>query len=141
MNQQEAAALLGIAAAFDNRKPDADAAKAWSVTLDGYRFTDVRDVIVAHYRDTDTWLMPSHIIAAVKRLRAKRLHDAGDPTPPPDLTPLETIAWLRDWRSKVGDGDTPESAYGELTPRHMPDLLRLMPAPDQTETAATEETA
>lgn len=132
MNQQEAAALLGIAAAFDNRKPDADAAKAWSVALDGFRFEDVRDVIVAHYRTSNEWLMPSHIITAVKRIRAKRIADTVLPEPPAELDgdPVATNAWIAATRRAIGDGNPPASGYGELRPRNMPDLLQLTQRPE-----------
>lgn len=132
MNTQEAAALLSVAAAFDNRKPDPDAATAWAVALDGFNFVDCRDVIVAHYRASNDWLMPNHVIGAVKRLRAKRIADHAELTPPPNLTPVETIAWLKEARRRIGDGEVIDcsAAYGELTERHLPDLRALLPAPD-----------
>lgn len=129
MNTQEAAALLAVAAAFDNRKPDPDAATAWSLALDGLRFIDCRDAIVAHYRTSSDWLMPQKVISEVKRIRGKRIADAGDLTPPPDLTPLETIAWLKDARRRIGDGDSLADHYGELTKRHLPDLRLALPSP------------
>lgn len=107
MNTQEAAALLGIAAAFDNRKPDADAAQAWAIALSDIRFEDARDAIVAHYRMSSEWLMPVKVIAEVRRIRDKRLADYGAPTPPPDLDPDDVLAfqrWLRDERKAIGDG-------------------------------------
>lgn len=78
----EAAALLTIAAAFDNRKPDADQAKMWALALDGIRFEDARDVIVAHYRRTRDWLMPADVSRGVQRLRYERI-DAFGPIPAP----------------------------------------------------------
>jgi hypothetical protein len=142
MTPAEAAALLAVAAAFDNRKPDPDAAQAWALALDGLRFLDCRDVIVAHYRRSNEWIMPAHVISEVRRLRAKRISEAGDPTPPPDLTPEQTIAWLADWRRTVGDGETPAATYpGELKPRHLPDLRELLPSPDAPTTAPHEETS
>ena len=137
MNTQEAAALLAVAAAFDNRRPDADAARAWSLALDGYRFEDCRDAVVAHYRASAEWLMPNKVITEVKRIRAKRIAEAGDPTPPPDLTPLETIAWLRDTKRRIGDGEMVDylAAYGELSARQLPDLRRVLPSPDDEVTA------
>jgi hypothetical protein len=126
MTPAEAAALLAVAAAFDNRKPDADAAAAWSLALDGLRFVDCREVVVEHYRRSNDWLMPNHVIGAVRRLRDKRIALAGDLTPPPNLTPLETIAWLGDARRTIADGESVDADYGELKQRHLPDL-RLRP--------------
>lgn len=133
MTPKEAAALLTIASAYDNRKPDADAAQAWALALDGLRFIDCRAVIVAHYQRSGDWLMPHHVITEVRRLRDKRIAEAGDLTPPPDLTPVETVAWLKDAKRRIGDGETVTVDYGELKERHLPDLRRLMPAPDTTE--------
>jgi hypothetical protein len=133
MTPAEAATLLTVAAAYDNRKPDADAAQAWALALDGLRFIDCRAVIVAHYQRSGDWLMPHHVIAEVGRLRSKRIAEAGDPTPPPDLTPEQTIAWLKDWRRMVGDGETPADTYpGELKARHLPDLRQILPSPEAT---------
>ena len=133
MTPQEAAALLAIAAAYDNRKPDADAAAAWALALDGLRFHDCRAVIVAHYQRCGDWIMPHHVIGEVRRLRAKRIHEAGDPTPPPNLTPKETVRWLGDARRRLGDGESRadvEADYGELRERHLPDLRRVLPSPE-----------
>jgi hypothetical protein len=131
MTPTEAAALLTVAAAFDNRKPDADAAKAWSITLGDLPFFDCRDAIVAHYQKTDIWLMPSHIIAAVRKIRRDRLEDAPALTPPPGLDPIETIEWLKGARARIAAGETVDcdAAYGELKQRYLPELRALMPKP------------
>lgn len=105
MTPAEAQLLLGIAASFDNRKPNEEAAVSWAHALDGYRFVDARDAIVAHYRATDDWLMPSKVIAEVKLIRSKRLHETPEPPPPAELTPLETIAWLKEIRGRIADGE------------------------------------
>lgn len=132
MTPAEAQMLLGIAASFDNRKPSEEAATAWSVALDGIRFVDARDAIVAHYRASSDWLMPQKVIAEVRRIRSKRIAEAGDLTPPPDLTPRETCAWLEEARRRIGDGDTVDelAAYGVLTPRNLADLRLALPSPD-----------
>jgi hypothetical protein len=79
----EAAALLTVAAAFDNRKPDADQAKVWALALDGLRFIDCRDAIVTHYQSSREWLMPADVIRGVKRLRRDRRHTPGTSRTPP----------------------------------------------------------
>jgi hypothetical protein len=111
MTPAEAASLLTIAAAFDNRKPDADAAKAWSIALDGIRFTDARDAVVAHYRGSSEWLMPNKIIAEVRRIRAKRIEEFGYITPPYGLTFEEEQAYTKAIRDRVGAGDLTREQY------------------------------
>ncbi len=109
MNKQEVAALLSIAAAYDNRKPDPEAVTAWTYALDGLRFNDCRDAIVAHYRATNDWLMPNKVITEVKRIRAKRLADYGAlAEPPAHIDPDNTAAyqrWVIDTRRRIADGD------------------------------------
>lgn len=127
MSPAEAQVLLSMASAFDNRKPDSDAAKAWSVALDDLRFEDCRLALIDHYRTSTEWLMPAMVRTAVRRMRAKRIADAPQPTPPPGLTPLETNAWLKDARRRIGDGEVVETAgYGELEQRHLPELRALI---------------
>jgi hypothetical protein len=120
MKATEAAALLTIAAAFDNRKPDADQAKAWALALDGFRFEDCREAIVAHYRTSREWMMPADVIGGVKRLRAKRISEFGTlPDPPPELDPDDTralAAWMRQTRAAIGDGTYEATPDAEVTP-------------------------
>ena len=132
MKPTEAAALLTICAAYDNRKPDPDAAKAWAMALDPYRFEDCRDAIVQHYRTSREWIMPADVITAVKKTRTSRLEDVA-PCPPPGLDPDDTEAyktWLAGVRKAIADGlDVPPPEYaatrsiGELR-----GVLREVPA-------------
>lgn len=132
MSPAEAAALLAIAAAFDNRKPDADAATAWALALDGWRFEDCREAVVAHYRATNEWIMPSDVIGAVKNIRRERLLNYGPIEPPPSLDPDDDRAyfqWLRDAQTAIADGQPlPDAAdYPQLHRRTMPDMSELLP--------------
>lgn len=72
MTPSEAAALLTIAAAYDNRKPDEDQARAWALVLADLRFEDCRDAIVAHYRESRDWLMPADVVKGAHELRIGR---------------------------------------------------------------------
>lgn len=132
MTPAEAQVLLSMASAFDNRKPDADAAKAWSAALDDLRFEDCRVALIAHFKTSNDWLMPAMIRTSVRRMRSSRLEDHPPLTPPPDLTPLQTIAWRKGMNQRVADGEQidPDAAYGELKPRNLGDLRSLMPTPD-----------
>lgn len=107
MKPTEAAALLTIAAAYDNRRPDPDAAKAWAMALDGLRFEDCRQVIVEHYQRSRDWMMPVDVIGGVKRLRAQRISEFGPmPEPPHGLgeDPAAYSRWYSDTRRAIGDG-------------------------------------
>ena len=148
MTPQEAAALLTVAAAFDNRKPDPDAAQAWALALGDLPFTDCRDAIVAHYRKTTEWLMPAHVLELVKRVRDKRIADhEGALTPPPHAREGDAHRdWLREAKRRLGDGE-PVEAIAWTDPdaieRHLPDLRQLMPTPirDALHPTTAEESA
>lgn len=135
MSPAEAQMLLGIAASFDNRKPNEEAAIAWSHALNGLRFVDCRDAVVQHYSTSSEWIMPAQIRAHVKRIRAKRIDDHPPLTPPPDLSPVETIAWQQEARRRIGDGEVIDcdAAYGELKARNLAELRVLMPKPEMGE--------
>lgn len=107
MKPTEAAALLTIAAAYDNRKPDADQAKAWAMALDGLRFEDCREVIVEHYRRSREWLMPVDVVTGVRRMREKRIAEYGPIELPPGFDADDTAAYARliqEARRQIGDG-------------------------------------
>jgi hypothetical protein len=134
MTPQEASALLAVAAAFDNRKPDPDAAMAWSLALTGLPFIDCRNAIVDHYRRTTEWLMPAHVLELVKRVRDKRIADhSAELTPPPECREGDAHRdWLREAKRRLGDGEPVEAIAWtdpDATARHLPDLRRMLPAP------------
>jgi hypothetical protein len=119
MKATEAAALLTIAAAYDNRRPDADQAKAWAMALDDLRFEDCRTVIVEHYRKSRDWLMPVDVIQGVKRLRSDRLLEFGPVPEPqgidPDDTERYTAAYMALQRS-IADGELTREQYDREAP-------------------------
>lgn len=61
MTFDEAATLLALAAARDNRKPSEAMASAWSEDLDGVPFDLARLAIGQHFRESTEYLMPVHI--------------------------------------------------------------------------------
>lgn len=125
MTPSEAQVLLSMAATVDNRKPDEDAAKAWAAMLDDLRFDDCRIVVIEHYKKSNDWLMPATIRAEVKRIREKRLAETPEPTPPPELTPQQTIVWLRQTRAQIADGTYSPPALPEATDARVRDLRAL----------------
>lgn len=117
MNPAEAQVLLSMCAAYDNRKPDPDAAKAWAAALQGLRFDDCRQAVIEHYRANDAWLMPSMVRTLVRRIRDKRIADHPPVVPPPGLSDVEELAWLGRTRRRIGDGEVIDSdaAYQLVT--------------------------
>ena len=132
MTPAEAQVLLTMAAAYDNRRPSEDAAKAWAAALGDLRFEDCRDALIGHYARSTDWLMPAMLREPVRQIRAKRIAAAGPLTPPPDLTPAETIRWLAGARAAIADGAPVDQITtthgGALKPRDLADL-RALPAP------------
>lgn len=111
MTPAEAQVLLSMAAAFDNRKPDPDAAKAWAAALDGLRFDDCRAALIEHYKTNTDWLMPVMVRTIVKRIRRNRVLEYGVlPDPPAHLDPDNAaayIVWQKATTRAIADGNPP----------------------------------
>lgn len=136
MNRAEATNLWRLAQAaapqqaFDEWTPD-----AWALALDDIRFADAKDALIRVVK-ANVFIDIAAIRAEVRRIRDKRIADQPEPTPPDNLTPQQTIEWLRAWRTAVGDDDPDaiaalESSRGELTARDMTaieDTFRTVPA-------------
>lgn len=133
MNPTEVVMLAGyLRAHFPSQPVDEYTTEALGELLAPYPAADCRTAVLRIAERGEKWCAPTEVRAEVKRIRGKRIADAGDPTPPPDLNPVETIAWLKDRNRRVGDGDTPDeiAVYGELKKRNLPDLRRTLPRPD-----------
>jgi hypothetical protein len=133
----EAGVLLAGISKFDNRKPGTEdeakmTATLWAQALHDVSLADAGQAVTQHFATSTDYLMPAHIRAAAKRIRAKRIEEHPPLTPPPDLDPIETTAWLKDMRRRIGDGEVIDcdAAYGELKPRHLSELKALMPRPE-----------
>jgi hypothetical protein len=144
MNPTEVVMLTGyLRAHFPSQPVDEYTTEALGELLAPYPAADCRLAVLRIAERGEKWCAPTEVRAEVKRIRSKRIADAGDLTPPPDLTPLETIAWLKDSRRRIGDGEQVDAlaAYGELKPRNMPDLMRALPAPSDAHQPSTEQGA
>jgi hypothetical protein len=129
MTPAEAQVLLSMASAYDNRKPDPDAAKAWAAALDDLRFVDCRDALIKHYKTSTEWLMPAMIRAEVKRIRAKRIAEFGHYDVPPGLDSRQTMEFIRATNKRIADCEVASAAELETpgkTERHLPDMRELM---------------
>lgn len=103
---------------------------AWHGLLDDLRLADCLEAAKAlgkrqHFID------PADIRAEVRRLREKRIADAG-PVPIPDgLDPDDTTryaTWLLHARRRIADGEPPPT-WAELPTREMPEVAELLPKP------------
>ncbi|TCJ23035.1 hypothetical protein [Nocardioides jejuensis] len=131
MTPTEAGTLLTMASAFDNRKVDPDAAKAWAVALDGLRFDDCRAALIQHYKTSTDWLMPASLRTLVKRLRRNRVLEYGVlPDPPSHLDPDNAaayIAWQKATTRAIADGNPPTKP-AELPARDPGEIRALLSA-------------
>lgn len=72
MTPAQTAELLTIVAAYDRRTlGDADVL-AWSLALDDVDLADAKRAVVAHYRESRVFLMPSDVRALVRASRPVR---------------------------------------------------------------------
>lgn len=77
MNEPEAFQLLTLASARDNRTVSPSIAQVWAGDLDRVSLEDGVAALTLHYRERpDTWLLPGHVIAGARRVRALRERDA-----------------------------------------------------------------
>jgi len=143
MTPAEVAALFAIDAGFSNRKPDetGETAKLWARVLCDVSWADATEALAGHYRDSDEWLMPKHILDRVKRIRAKRIADHPPLVPPPGLSDAEERAWLATARRRIGDGEVIDcdAAY-ELVAGSVRELLAAATPPTTDEAARSRDT-
>lgn len=108
MKPTDTAALLSLAAAFDNRTVTESAARAWAEALDPrVAFDDGRRIVIEHYARESRWIMPADINAASRTMRLARLDRMRSPEPPESLDPDDVpaqLAWQRAYRGAIGDG-------------------------------------
>lgn len=128
MTPKDAAKLLTIASAFDNRKIAAEAAVAWAAALDGLRPVDVAAAIREHYAESTDFLMPAHLRRLVRRVRSKRIEAAAALMPAFPADPAEFIAARREWERLAGDGefDGAQPAIEAPNPPRRAELTRML---------------
>lgn len=144
MNRDEALALCRYVKAccpqqaIDEYTPD-----AWADRLADYPYADAKQA-ARTLTAKQPFVTIAELLAVIRQIRDKRIAEAGDLTPPADLTPTETIAWLGQARRRLADGEdraTVEADYGVLRERYLPDLRQLMPSLDTDVAMAGSEDA
>lgn len=110
MNPDEAAELLGHAAAFDNRNPSAAAALAWASALhDVPCDADAKAAVAAYYTTAPQdprerlWILPHHVRTLRTKLRNARLENFQY-EPVGDETVDEYLARLRGQVKAIASG-------------------------------------
>lgn len=150
MTPTDAATLLTMASAFDGRKPDEHAARAWAAVLEGLRIEDCRAAVIEHYQTSRDWMMPADIRSAVRKARAKRLEEwvrrNGPIMPPPMDSNEAEIAFVVEAKRRIADGEQvdPPSRTGEpIAGRHVDyaELTRRVPDDERPNPAALAKAA
>jgi hypothetical protein len=122
VNPTEAGQLLAHAAAFDNRKPSAAAAIAWSVALKDVPLDqDAIEAIARYYGQPGDdpnerrWLQPHHVRHHRQQIRNERI-DAAKPMYDgnPDETPEEAIDNLRSLIDDAATGRLPSRSVSRM---------------------------
>lgn len=80
MNKMEIARLLTAIAALDNRKVLEETVEAWYAVLHSYPYGDAAEAVRQHFEDSTEYLMPAHVRAGVKRIKAER-NPSSDTSP------------------------------------------------------------
>lgn len=73
MTRSEIAKILALAAARDRRTVGRADVAAWTTDLAGITYDEAEEAVSRHFRETTDWLMPAHIIAHVKDIRAEAM--------------------------------------------------------------------
>lgn len=112
MTGDEIGKLLGLMALADNRKPPEDdegrrvMIEFWLRMVGDLTYADASEAVLAHYRESREWVMPSDIRERVKAVRAERLDQTPPPPPPPELLddPDAYRQYLRESTKRIADG-------------------------------------
>jgi hypothetical protein len=107
MRPHEAAELLALAAAFDQRTVGEADALAWAEALGNINQADARAAVTEHYRNETRRLMPVDVLTGVRRIRSNRLAEFAEQVPDadPDDVPAY-LAALREQRYRAASGET-----------------------------------
>lgn len=125
MTPAEAAELLTMCSAYDNRRVDEAGALAWQDALSDLPAADCQRAVRDHYRESSDRVMPADVRRRVRRIRADRIDATPTEQPPPGLTVVQYQDWLRDQRRRIADGWEPP----RLPDRRQIELPDILPSP------------
>jgi hypothetical protein len=112
MTHDDVVDVLTAAAAFDRRTIGEADVLAWHAAIGDLPAADAMTAVIAHYRESRDWLMPSDVVGRVRAVQAARLAAVPDPDPrelgvDPD-DPVACREALRAHRRAVADGTHPD---------------------------------
>lgn len=105
MNRSETAALLALAAAYDQRTIGQSDVLAWHELLGDVDARDAMAVVKNHYSTMRQRLLPVDVIEGVKKVRRQRLDDNPLPQPVSGLTEPVYREWLRETTAAIASGE------------------------------------
>lgn len=122
MNNQETVKLTRLVKAMcPQQAMDEYTADTWCELLADLRLTDCTEA-VKRLGQEQPFIAPSEIRAAVRKIRTDRLDRIALPDPNPDMTPVQTIEWLRNTRRAIADGTYVAPEPPQLAPRPVAEL-------------------
>lgn len=113
MNLNEAKSLLDQISATDGRRVPEAMPAAWLRILGKFSYMDCQAAAEKHFEESTEWLMPAHIVRAVKSRRSQRLQSLGpiEVGRHERLDAAEEVQVVREIRQAVADGALSEDGY------------------------------
>ncbi len=148
MKPTEIVMLTGyLRAHFPSQPVDEYTTEALEELLAPYPPADCRRAVLQIAERGERWCSPTDIKAEVKRVRAKRIADFGNPELPSDMDPDNTLAyrrWLRETQRAIADGqqvESPKALKGAIPmPKGLADgMARFGQLPADVTRAATAQ--
>lgn len=72
MTPEQTKLILAKVALVDNRQADITAIAAWHEIIGHLEYVDALQAVTNHRRESTEYLMPAHIVAGAKKIRAER---------------------------------------------------------------------
>lgn len=115
MNLNEAKALLDQISATDGRRVPEAMPAAWLRILGRFSYLDCQAAIEKHFEESTEWLMPAHIVQAVKAKRTQRLQAIGpvNVNRYERLGAAEEVQTIREIKQRLADGTISAEDYHE----------------------------
>ena len=134
MNLAEATAIVGtVKALCPSQQMDKYTPAAWEMALFDVSAADAAEALRRLARresqpGDSRYIETGHIRGEVARLRQERIDKHPHVEPPSGLTPAQFLAWHRDIRERIANGERIEQPA--LEPRPMPELASLLKSVD-----------